>query len=98
MIWIVAGIAGAGVFSACMDKGCKKVLGRFIKSDVDDMLDLINSEFADMANEAGMTEEQADELAAAIKIDDKVCVQCFAKSNKQKYIRGVLQPYFIKPM
>jgi len=93
-IWIIAGIAGAGIFSAGMDFCCKKIIGKFIKNDVEDMLDLINSEFDRMINEAGITREQADKLAAAIQIDDKVCVQCYEKSNKQKYIRHILQPHF----
>jgi len=96
VLWIIAGVLGAGIFSSVMDKCCKKVLGRFIVNDIDDMLRLINLEFERMVDETRLSDAQADSLAATIEIDDKICLQCFAKSNKQKYICDILQPYFNK--
>jgi len=96
LIWILAGLAGAGLISAVADTICRKVLGLFLKSDVEDMLDFINNEFELMSEENGLSAAQMDELAKLVKIDNKICVNCFAKSNKKKYAREILGPYFGK--
>ena len=95
VIWIIAGIIGAGVFSSVFDTICRKVLGKFIKSDVDAMLDVINSEFESMVAESSLDEEEANAVAEKIHIDEKVCVNCFCKADKRKYAREFLAPYFV---
>jgi len=94
VIWIIAGLAGAGILSAILESFCRKVLGRFLKSDVEDMLDLINEEFECMIVEYAIDGQQADAIASTIPIDDKVCLDCFCKDDKKKYMRGILVPYF----
>ncbi|MCL2762686.1 MAG: hypothetical protein FWD36_05715 [Treponema sp.] len=94
IIWVLAGIAGAGAASAVSVTVCRKLLGRILKSDVEDMLEFINNEFELMAQEQWLSDEQIDELAGRIKIDSKICVICFSKSDKKKYARELLQPYF----
>ncbi|MCL2397880.1 MAG: hypothetical protein FWC93_07450 [Defluviitaleaceae bacterium] len=94
MLWIVAGIIGAGGLGSILNTICRKVLGRFMKSDVEDMLDFFNAEFELMGGELGLSSKEMDTLAAQIRIDDKICVNCFAKSNKKKYAREVLGTYF----
>jgi len=94
LLWIIAGLAGAGVISGLLDSICRKVLRLFLKSDVEDMLDFFNAEFELMAGERNLSEEQMDKLVECIKISDKVCVDCFSKADKKRYARNVLQPYF----
>ena len=96
IIWIAAGIIGAGIASAVFDTLCRKTLGRFMKSDVEDMLDFINAEYELMVEEQGLSDGEADELAKNIAIDDKICINCFSKADKKKYVREVLMPYFNK--
>jgi len=93
VIWIIAGLAGAGVLSAILEAFCRKVLGRFLKNDVEDMLDLINEEFECLIVEYALDDEQAEVIASTITIDDKVCLDCFCKKDKKKYMRGMLIPH-----
>jgi len=94
IIWIVAGIVGAGIASAVFDAICRKILGQFLKNDVEDMLDFINDEFELLVQEKSLTDDQANELAKTISISDKICINCFAKADKKKYVREVLVPCF----
>ena len=93
VIWVIAGLAGAGIFSTILEKVCRKVLGRFLKSDVEDIMDMINVEFERMVLEHALDDEQADAIASAIQICEKTCLNCFCKSNKNKY-HSVCQGYF----
>jgi len=94
VIWIIAGLVGAGLLSTILEKLCQKVLGRFLKSDVEDMMDMINEEFECMIAEYALDDEQADAIADTVHICEKVCLGCFCKADKKKYIRNVLVPYF----
>ena len=94
VIWIIAGLVGAGVLSSVLDMLCRKILGKFLKSDVEDMLDVINEEFECMVAESALDEEKADAIAGAVHIDDKICLSCFCKGDRKKYIREILTPYF----
>ncbi|MCL2368278.1 MAG: hypothetical protein FWC72_04720 [Oscillospiraceae bacterium] len=94
VLWILAGLVGAGVLSTLLEKLCRRVLGRFLKSDVEDMMELINEEFACMIAEHALDEAQAEAIAETIQICEKVCISCFCKADKQKYVREVLVPYF----
>ena len=94
VIWIIAGIAGAGILSAVLDKLCRKVLGRFLKSDVEDMMDMINEEFESMVAERALDDKEAEAIAKAIHISEQVCLSCFCKKDRKKHVRDVLVPYF----
>ena len=94
VILFIAGLAGAGVLSKLLDSICRKVMGRFLKSDVEEMLNFINAEFELMVKERELSDQQADELAKRIEISNDVCVNCFSKADKKKYVRNILQPYF----
>ena len=94
VIWVVAGLIGAGAAGSLVEGVSRKVLGRFLKTDVEDMLDIINDEFELMVLEFGLNEQQIGEIADAIAIDIKVCEQCFASADKHNYARELMRPYF----
>ena len=94
VLWIIAGLAGAGVFSAVFDKICRKMLGKFLKSDVDDMLDMINEEFECMIIEREIDDDRANAIANKIEISDQTCLRCFCSKDKKKCVRELLTPYF----
>ena len=94
VIWIIAGLAGAGILSSVFDALCRKILGRFLKSDVEDIVDMINEEFECMIAEHDFDDDKADAVACMIQIDDKICLNCFCKQDKKKYVREILLPYF----
>jgi len=94
VLWIMAGIAGAGILSSIFDKICRKILGKFLKSDVEDIVDMINEEFECMVNEHSIGDDQADAIAATIQISDQTCLRCFCSKNQKKRVRDLLMPYF----
>jgi len=94
LLWIVAGLVGAGILSTILETLCRKVLGRFLKSDVDDMIDLINEEFECMVTEHALDDKQAEAIACTVHICEKVCLSCFCKTDRRKYVRDVLVSYF----
>ena len=94
VLWIIAGLLGAGVLSSVFDKLCRRVLGKFLKSDVEDILDLVNEEFECLVAEHALDEETADTIARTVQICDRVCLECFCKDDKKKHVRDILMPYF----
>jgi len=93
-LFIVAGLIGAGAFSALLDRVSKWILGHFLSNDVDDMLVVINEEFAQMAIEHQLSYKQICEIAETIEIDEQICLACFTKSDKKKFVRKILEPHF----
>jgi len=96
VLFIICGLVGAGVLSAVFDKMSKLIISTFLSSDVDDMLRVMNEVFLEMANEYELTYEQTCLIAKRVEIDEKMCVTCFTKSNKNKYTREILQSYFLE--
>ena len=96
ILWIIAGLAGAGIFSSLFDALCRKILGKFLKTDVEVMVDLINEEFECMVEERALDEAQANAIACTVQLSEKICITCFCKSDKKKYVREILTPYFQK--
>ena len=94
LLWIVAGVAGAGIISSALDAGCRKIINLFVHTDVDAMLHLINHEFEEMVDEHGLTDEEATSLGKKIHITEKICLKCFCHREKKKYLRTLLKPYF----
>lgn len=93
-LFIVAGLIGAGAISAFLDRLSRRVLGHFLSNDVEDMLVVINEEFVQMATEYQLSFEQTSDVAKKIEINEEICLTCFTKSDKKKYIRKILEPYF----
>jgi hypothetical protein len=94
VLWIVAGLIGAGALSSISNSIGKKLLEKFVKSDVEDMIDLINEEFECIAKEYNLDNNKVDKIAEEIHIDHKICLDCFCKRDRKKYIREILCPYF----
>lgn len=94
VLWIIAGILGSGVLASVLDTIARKVLGKIIRNDIDDMLILINQGFEDMVKDCMFSEEEADKLAQSIEIDSKICLQCYQAKNRTEYISNFLSSYF----
>lgn len=95
-LFIVAGLIGAGVISALMDRVSRKILSFFLSNDVEDMLIVINEEFVEMATEYELTHEQACGIAKVVEVDEQICLTCFTKSDRKKYVRKILEPHFLR--
>ena len=93
-LWIVAGIIGAGTFGSVFNVVGRKILSKFFGSDMEDMIELINQEFEEMARKHSLDEKKTEEILKKIYVDDKICFECFCKKDKKKYARELLEPYF----
>jgi len=96
VLWILAGLIGAGVLSSIVDAIGRRFLGRFLKSDVEDMVELINEEFEELATQHCLDDTQIENIANNIHLDKKTCLECFCKKDRKKYARELLHPHFYK--
>ena len=96
LLFIIAGLLGAGLFSSFLDRASRWILGLFLSNDIEDMLNVINEEFIQMVEEYHLSYEQACNVAKGIEIDEQICLACYTKSNRRKYVRKILTPHFAK--
>ena len=96
VLWIMAGLVGAGVLSSIMDAIGRRILSRFLKSDVEDMVEFINEEFEELASQHRLDDAQIESIASSIHLDKKTCLECFCKKDRKKYARELLHPHFHK--
>ncbi|MCL1925005.1 MAG: hypothetical protein FWF50_05415 [Defluviitaleaceae bacterium] len=94
MLWVIAGIIGAGILSGLLDFAAKKVLGKFIKTDVENMLEIFNEEYEKICIEKNI--ENIEELAKHIKITEKNCIDCYSVKDKHKFAKDFIKKEMIK--
>ena len=95
VLWIVAGMVGAGVLGAGLEYLAKSLLARFITSDADDILLVFNRQFDALVRQYNLKPEQAKTIAAGINLDSKICLLCFKAANRESHARKLLEPYFL---
>jgi hypothetical protein len=96
ILWIITGLIGAGIFSSVTDAIGKRILGKFLKTDVEDMVDLFNEEFELMACEYELDEDKINSVAKEVHLNKRTCIDCYSKKDKKKYAREKLKPCFEK--
>jgi hypothetical protein len=96
VLWIITGFIGAGIFSSITDAIGKRILGKFLKTDVEDMVELFNEEFEHMVCEYELDEEEISTVAKEVHLNKRTCIDCYSKKDKKKYAREKLKPCFEK--
>ena len=91
LIWIIAGILGAGIISGTLDFIVKKILGQFLKTDVDEMLLIFNKEFENICTELNISDKE--EIAKKIKVTEKNCLNCYSQKDRNKFARDHIKKY-----
>jgi len=91
---VFAGLVGAGILAMLLSIGWEKLVKLFFKDDTEDMLDICNKVFIDMANEYDLNEEQALEIKDKIKITAQTLQRMFAQKDRHNYARKMFKPYF----
>jgi hypothetical protein len=94
VLWIITGLIGAGIFSSVADAIGKRILGKFLKTDVEDMVELFNEEFEKLACEYALDEEETNAVAKEVHLNKRTCIDCYSKKDKKKYAREKLKPCF----
>ena len=93
-IWIVAGLIGAGILSGFLDLVAKKILGKFLKTDVEEMILIFNEEFEKICSEKFI--EEPEKIAEYIKVTEKICVTCYAQKDKNKFAKEFIKKEIAK--
>ena len=90
---IAAGIAGAGVLGAGLGMLWEKAVRRFFRDDTQDMMEILNTEFAKLSREYLLNDREVEELTEAITIKPKNLKAIFAQQDRAEFARCTLEPY-----
>lgn len=95
---IIGGIAGSLVGGAAAGKATNAVVGTFIEDDADDMVQIIQDVFTDMASEYLLSNKEAEKSVDKLrdKLDGKILKDMFASSDRKEFARNILLPIIEK--
>lgn len=92
ILWIIFGILGAGLISGFFDFIVKKILGKFLKTDVDEMLFIFNEQFGKICDELKIkNEEEKKQIAKKIKVTKNLCISCYSQKDKNKFAKEYIK-------
>ncbi|MCK8043690.1 hypothetical protein MSG37_02235 [Shewanella sp. 1CM18E] len=91
---VIGGLVGAFGGGTALQKGTKSALDTFIKDDAEEMLDIVNKEFGDMAFEYLLNKQEADLIIKKIKSLDlaKKMREMYASKDHSSFARRLLTP------
>ncbi|GLO60082.1 hypothetical protein MACH09_05900 [Vibrio sp. MACH09] len=91
---IIGGLIGALGGGMASQKAAQVVLDEFIREDAEEMLEIVNEVFGDMASEYLLNKTEAENIVAEIKKIDmaKKMREMYASDNKQLYALSLLKP------
>ena len=89
---VIGGIAGSLIGGAAAGKVSDVVVGEFIEDDADEMVEIIQDVFTDMASEYLLSNEEAEKSVDKLKdkLDGKVLKDMFASSDRKEFARNLL--------
>lgn len=95
---IIGGIAGSLIGGAVVGKATNAVVGTFIEDDADDMVQIIQNVFTDMASEYLLSSKEAEKSVDKLrdKLDGKILKDMFASSDRKQFARNMLTPIIEK--
>lgn len=95
---IIGGLAGSLVGGAAAGKAANAVVGTFIEDDADDMVQIIQDVFTDMASEYLLSNKEAEKSVDKLrdKLDGKILKDMFASSDRKEFARNMLIPIIEK--
>ena len=91
---VIGGIAGSLIGGAAAGKVSNAVVGEFIEDDADEMVEIIQDVFTDMAFEYLLSNKEAEKSVDKLKdkLDGKVLKDMFASSDRKEFARKLLTP------
>lgn len=93
---LVGGVAGAFGGGALASKATGAVLDQFIEDDADQMVNIIQEVFTELAEEYLTTQNEAERIVDALKekLTGGLLKDMFASSNRRMYARELMEEYF----
>ena len=91
---IVGGIAGALAGGSVAQSATKAALDTFIEEDADEMVRVLESVFADVANEYLINKKEADKAVSKLqdKVDGSLLKDMYASSSRRSFARNLIEP------
>ncbi len=95
---VIGGLIGSLSAGAVANKATDTVLGAFIEDDADEMVRIIEKQFAELAKDYLLNQKEAEKITDALKdrLDGKKLKEMFASSDRQAYARDMLVPLIEK--
>ena len=91
---IIGGIAGSLIGGATAEKASSAIMGEFIEDDADEMVEIIQSVFSDMASEYLLSNKEAEKSVDKLKdkLNGNELKDMFASGDRKKFARNLLTP------
>ena len=91
---IVGGIAGALAGGSVAQSATKAALDTFIEEDADEMVRILESVFADVANEYLINKKEADKAVSKLqdKVDGSLLKDMYASLSRRSFARNLIEP------
>lgn len=95
---VIGGIVGSLVGGAAAGKATNAVVGTFIEDDADEMVEIIQAVFTDMASEYLLSNKEAEKSVDKLrdKLDGKTLKDMFASSDRERFARNMFIPIIEK--
>ncbi|MDR2167566.1 MAG: hypothetical protein LBE35_06935 [Clostridiales bacterium] len=92
LVAIIFGIIGAALLGVALGAMLEKIIKRFVKDDTEDMLEICNRVFCELAENYALSGEQAQKAAEIIEIDASTVKKMYASPDKTAYACGLIEP------
>lgn len=91
---IIGGLVGSFLAGSVAGKGSKKLLGRFIEDDSEEMIKIIQNCFAELIDEYLLNEYEAGKVKDKLqmRLDSKMLKNMFADHYKENFANNLLIP------
>ena len=91
---VIGGIAGSIIGGAAAGKATDAVIGSFIEDDADEMVEIIQGVFVEMASEYLLSSKEGEKSVDKLKdkLDGKTLKDMFASGDRKKFARNLLTP------
>ena len=92
ILGFIASLIGAGIVGAGLGAIVEKAIKRFVKSDDEDMLEICNTVFADMAKDNLLNESEIEAVKEELEITKPILKNMFAQKDKIGFVQNLLAP------
>jgi len=95
VLGIVAGIIGAGVLSAVLSFLVNRIIHLFVQDDTEDMLDIYNRSFADLAYAHRLNIDEIEAAKEGISMSQQMVKDIFVEEDRAGFADAILEPHVL---